>query len=355
MKISEALKILDLNKKYNTYNLKDISLEELKKSYHIKALNIHPDKNNSENSKEDFQNLQEAYIFLKKTITLDYSYNNAEDELNDDEDEYEIFDSSYTELIINFINILTRIKNNDSSNLDYQENVKKFKSDCYDYTYKLLEKLIEKLNIDTLEDIYLYLSNNYNFNSGENIENIDMDMENMEKDISNNGFSFKQNTLIIIKKILLKKLEEYNIYIINPTLKNLLNQELYKMELNDEILCIPLWHNELKYENNIIKIVPIIDNNYKISEDNNLHYYYYNTFENLINIMREQDKNKDFIPYIEIIIEHINIMIPLNELKLTKYQIYKVSNPNIGIPKINHNNILDVSRKGDILIHINLS
>jgi hypothetical protein len=353
MKISEALKILDLHKKYNTYNLKDISLEELKKSYHIKALNIHPDKNNSENSKENFQNLQEAYIFLKKTITLDYSYNNAEDNFNDDEDEYEIFDSSYTELIINFINILTKIKNNDSSNLDYQENVKKIKSDCYDYTYKLLEKLIEKLNIDTLEDIYLYLSNNYN--SGENIENIDMNMKNMEKDISNNEFSFKQNTLIIIKKILLKKLEEYNIYIINPTLKNLLNQELYKMELNDEILCIPLWHNELKYENNIIKIVAIIDNNYKIGEDNNLHYYYYNTFENLINIMREQDKNKDFIPYIEIIIEHINIMIPLNELKLTKYQIYKVSNPNIGIPKINHNNILDVSRKGDILIHLNLS
>ena len=150
-------------------------------------------------------------------------------------------------------------------------------------------------------------------------------------------------------------MQEYNIYIINPTLKNLLNHEIYKMELNDEILCIPLWHNELKYENNIIKIIPIIDNNYKITEDNNLHHYYYNTFENIINIMREQSKNTDFIPYIEIIIENINIMIPLNELKLTKYQTYKVSNTNIGLPKINHNNILDITKKGYILIHLNLS
>jgi len=308
-------------------------------------LNIHPDKNNSINSKEEFQNLHEAYLFLKKTINIDFSNENSDEYNNDQQNEYNIFDSSYNDLIINFINILTNIKNNDLSNLDYEENLKKFKSDCYDYTYKLLEKLIEKLNIDTLEDIYLYLSNNYIFNDGENIEN----------DISKNKFFFKENTLNIIKKILLKKLEEYNIYIINPTLKNLLNQEIYKMELNDEILCIPLWHNELKYENNIIKIVPHNDNKYKIIDNNNLHYYYYNTFENLISLLREQDENKNFIPYIEIIIENINIMIPLNELKLTKYQTYKVSNTNIGLPKINHNNILDITKKGYILIHISLS
>jgi hypothetical protein len=340
MKINDALKLLDLHEKYNIYNFKEITFEELKKNYHIKALNIHPDKNKSLNSKEEFQKLQSAYTFLKKTISLDFS--NVDHEFN--ENECDVFDSSYTELIINFINILTKIKNNDSSNLDYQENVKKFKSDCYEYTYKLLETLIEKLNIDSLEDIYIYLSNNYNLFYNEN------------NDVSNNNnVSFKENTLYIIKKILLKKLQEYNIYIINPTLKNLLNHEIYKMELNDEILCIPLWHNELKYENNIIKIIPIIDNNYKITEDNNLHHYYYNTFENIINIMREQSENADFIPYIEIIIENINIMIPLNELKLTKYQTYKVSNTNIGLPKINHNNILDITKKGYILIHISLS
>ena len=47
MKINfeNSLILLKLNNKYNSNNITDLTQEELKKSYHIMALNLHPDKN----------------------------------------------------------------------------------------------------------------------------------------------------------------------------------------------------------------------------------------------------------------------------------------------------------------------
>ena len=58
MNITNALTILELNNKYNIYNIGNLKLYELKKQYHILALNYHPDKNIKENSKEHFQNIK---------------------------------------------------------------------------------------------------------------------------------------------------------------------------------------------------------------------------------------------------------------------------------------------------------
>ena len=60
MDYEKAKKILDLKKNF-TY-------QELKKAYHLKALQYHPDKNPNEGEK--FKSIQEAYEFLQENHTL---------------------------------------------------------------------------------------------------------------------------------------------------------------------------------------------------------------------------------------------------------------------------------------------
>ena len=68
MKINSSLKKLNLNNKYNILNITELTNLELRKSYHIMALNYHPDKNKDDNAKEIFQEIADAYSFLYNII-----------------------------------------------------------------------------------------------------------------------------------------------------------------------------------------------------------------------------------------------------------------------------------------------
>ena len=338
MNISNALNILNLNNKYNIHNILELNNNELKKAYHINALIYHPDKNHSFNSTNNFQKIQEAYNYLHKLINININ-NNTYNCHN------ETYKTNYNDLLINFINILIKnyTNNNEIDKLDelneindIQFNVKKFKKDCMDYSYKLIENILDNLNIDLLEEIFNILNN----------KNI----------IYNNNTNNK--AIELIKKILLKKLKDYNIFIINSNLKNLLNSDVYKLIINSETeteteteteeLYIPLWHNELNYNNNIIKIHPIIQDNIKIDNENNIIVNYNDSFINIQKLIEKYE-----YPYFKIILEHLKLKIPLNELKITKNQKYIFYN--IGIPKINFKDIFDNSNKAKIIININLS
>ncbi len=327
MKIHDAIKNLELNNKYNIYNIHNLKISELKKQYHILALNYHPDKNisinsndNSNlNSKEQFQNINNSYLFLKNIITnIDNSYNS---DFNNSDFNNSDFDNNYYELIINFINIIIKDINNNIKIYDFQ-------NDCKKYMYEIIEKFINKLNLHVLQEIYKIL----------NLISDDTNKINIDIKIKN-----------IILETIKDKLKSYNIYIINTKLNNIINSEVYVMEYNEKTIYIPLWHNELNYDNNVFKIQPILESNITIDENNNIHYNYYSTYEKVISIIRENIHN---FPYIEIIIDKYNLAIPLNELYFKKYQKYIFKN--IGIPKINVNNVFENNNKANIIIHIYL-
>ena len=101
----------------------------------------------------------------------------------------------------------------------------------------------------------------------------------------------------------------------------------------------------MKFENNIIKIEPLLDDNITIDEHNNIHYTYYNNFNNIIELLKSNSN-------IAINLADQTIEININDLKFSKYQVYKVKHK--GIPKINTLAILDNSNKGDIYFHIHL-
>ena len=311
MKISDAIAILNIQN-YNITNIQYISYNELKKHYHIQALLYHPDKNNNtENSTLIFQNINCAFRTLKDVISAnDLSANDlSANDLNNDD--------SYNNLLINFINnVINYYNNNNVLNLD------EIKLEADKHLTMFLETLFSNLSLIILEDIYLLLAK------------------------FNNNYLLTNRIVTIIKKLIISILEKNAIYIINPTISNLLNSDIYKLNINNEYVYVPLWHNELAFENAIIKIYPLLATNMYLDSSNNIYYTYKNKFSTLL----ENIANN--INYIIITIDNNTYNIAINNLIMSKYQTYILKNQ--GIPVINSNNILDNSVKSSIIFHIYL-
>jgi len=302
MNVQIALSKLNLDNKYNIKNITELTSVELKRSYHIMALNYHPDKNKEMNAKERFQEIGEAYTFLHNIINSNI-YN-----IYENNTEEEIYDTPYTDLMINLLKML--LSKPDSGEIN------KFQKKCIEYTNKLLDQLFDKINLNVLEDIYKF--------------------------IVKNSMGLSEDMINVIKDLINKKLMKYNMYIISPSLENIMNSEIFKLEIEEDIVYVPLWHQEMVYENILIKIQPILPDNVTIDEYNNMHITYEERFINLLNLIKED------IKFIEI----NNYKVYLEELRLKKIQVVIFKNE--GISLINTNDILDNKTKGNVLIHIHL-
>jgi hypothetical protein len=332
MKISEALVILNI-KNYNMYNIHNISLNELKKYYHIQCLIYHPDKNNiCENSTLLFQNINSAYNVLKDIISTDDDHDNDDDDNDDNDANDDGKTNNYNDLLVTFLNFIIKYYSNNDALTGFKDDITKFKHNANIHIKAIITSLFDNFSIVILEDLYCYILKYNKLKSHENTENNENNIYNA--------------IIEIIKTILEEKLSNHSIYILTPKLTNLLNSDVYKLEINDVIVYIPLWHNEMKFENNIIKIEPLLDDTITIDEHNNIHYTYYNNFNNIIELLKSN--SNIFIDLVDQTIE-INI----NDLKFSKYQVYNVKHK--GIPKINTLNLLDNSNKGDIYFHIHLA
>jgi hypothetical protein len=351
MKISEALVILNI-KNYNMYNIHNISLNELKKYYHIQCLIYHPDKNNiCENSTLLFQNINSAYNVLKDIISANRENGDDVDDDNDDNDDDDdgCKNNNYNDLLVTFLNFIIKYYSNNDALTTFKDDITKFKHNANIHIKAIITSLFDNFSIVILEDLYLYLLKYNKLKSHENHEKYENNekYEKYEKyeNHENNENNIYNIIIEIIKTILEEKLSNHSIYILTPKLLNLLNSDVYKLEINDVIVYIPLWHNEMKFENNIIKIEPLLDDHVSIDNHNNIHYTYYNNFNNIIELLKSKSN-------IAIDLADQTIEININDLKFSKYQVYNVKHK--GIPKINTLNILDNSNKGDIYFHIHL-
>ena len=297
MKINDAIFIMEINKLYNKENILTLSILNLKKQYHLLARKYHPDKNNStKESTQKFKEINTAYIFLSHIL-------NTEEKENDD-----LYD-----MINELMDIIQK------SNLN---GFSEFKETCYGYITDILKELMSlyKYNPSILEDIYNILNTKY--------------------------FNIPNDVLDILNKTIEENLQKYNIYLINVEFSKIYNNEIYILDISDNKLYLPLWHSELQYENILIKINPIINENILIDNDNNLHIYYENKFESIIEMIRQN------INTLVINLDCITIDIPINNLFIKKNQIYKIQNT--GLSLINSKNIFDNSKKGDTFIHITI-
>jgi curved DNA-binding protein CbpA len=315
MNYKDAFEILEIDLSQTNYN--DISLGYLKEQFRKLALKNHPDKNgNTIESNDKFRQINEAYNYLKREIKFVTPINCKEYEEYDDEYKdvntslyFDIlkgfvesfFDGNYNEILTNIVKeIVTRGK-------------------------KLSVKLFDNLEKDTALNIYSFLSNN------------------------RSTLHLNAEILEIVRELVVKKYDNIEIYKLNPSINDLLNNNVYKLYINDELFLVPLWYNELYFDGSGCEIIvicePELTEDIIIDENNNI------ILKKEIDLQTELKNiiTNDLCINIKIGDKEYNI--PASNLYMKKEQNYRIKNG--GLSKFKKD-IYDVTEKADIIVQINI-
>lgn len=299
MDTKKAIKILEID-----CPLVQLNYKLVRKSYLKASLKYHPDKNFG--NEEKFKEIVKAYEFLCDSLPTE-KVEKGKTEKN--------FDTLLEELIIKFYP-----PKNDWTQIFIKTTIKNILNTCETFSYKIFEKLDKNRAIEVYE--FLNKINDYGFINKEAIEKM--------------------------QQIIKEKMKNDNIILLEPTLEDLLNDKIYKLDLSENIFYIPLWHNELYFDYNdnnitcdlIVKIEPELETNIFIDHNNNIFY------KKNINI-KDLYENES----IEIEICNKKFTLQSSDFKITKKnQIFKFENS--GILKINDSNYFDNNKRADIIFEL---
>jgi hypothetical protein len=319
MDIKKAFEILEID--IDSYN---VTAEILKKQYHIKSLQHHPDKNgNTIESTIKFREINEAYLLLRPVFTVEQRQSDVDADVDVDVDVEKELD--YTDLLNSFIT--------EFSNKKYINVLKEIITNC---SYKMFEKMSKSYSIE----IYNFLSQNKYI------------------------LHIRQEILTHVLEIIHNK-EIQNI-IINPSIDDLFENNIYKLNYKNSLYLVPLWHHEVYFDDEdscvvdddvsnfnadsndvdgkickefVVTCFPVLPNNIIIDEDNNFIVYLDIVFE--IDLLYKQN--------IYFYLGKKEFCIPINELQMKQTQVYVLKKQ--GISKIK-DEIDNVEEKSDIIVTI---
>lgn len=281
-------------------NLSDpITIKKIKKHYYKLALLYHPDKNDSKEASIKFCECNEAYIYLQKYFKISVEDQNLD----------------YKNIIKNCIKTLfPDIEWND---IFLDTTLNGVLNNCK----KISLKIFKKLDKEKALELYLFLS--------------------LHKEI----FSMDDTILKEMKIILQNKVNKENIIILNPTIDDLLDDKVFKLDIKNQVFLVPLWNYEVCYDISgndlIIYSIPEIDDNIMIDNENNIIYNFNSSIQDVL--------NKEFI----------TIEIGNKVLKIPRETLYIKNNQQFifkdnGILKIDEFNLFSTKNRGNIYINITL-
>lgn len=279
--------------------------EELKKEYYKLSLKYHPDRNKDDpSSTEKFQELYSAYECLCKDVDI---YNKDTSDINVDTN------NDYFTIFKRFL----------SHEYNIDVNSTTFIEDIINSCKKASLKIFENLDKKTAMNVFDY-------------------MEEYSEIVG-----IKDNVKDELKNILKNKIKNDECIILNSTIENMFNAEIYKLHYDNTDFYVPLWHDEITFDLSddkilLVKCIPDLPDHLKIDHNNNLHVYIKVCSSSIFNRKNIQVK----------ICDDIEFEIPVNELYITKYQIYTFYK--YGIPLINTENTFSTDKKGCIYVHIEI-
>jgi hypothetical protein len=289
MDYNKALKI------FNIKNLKQTTKEELKKKYYKLCLTYHPDKNNDMDAKEKFQEIGLAYELLNSSLS-----SSCENEIQENYDDIlmlfvkNIFKDKYKDIFVSIITLL------------------KTKFDLNSIS------LIEKLDKDDLMSLYSFLLK------------------------YKNVLSISSDILESLQKLIKEKYQNDIIITLNPTINDILNNNVYKLVIEDKTYFVPLWNTEVIFmldeRELIVKCIPDLPSHIII--DN---------YDLIITLEIPFDKNLLEKSSYTFFIQELEYSILLHDIVIKKEQYYTLKKKGISIPK---ENIYDITDRGDMIIHI---
>tara|TARA_A100001015_G_C14942280_1_gene693088 strand:+ start:37 stop:933 length:897 start_codon:yes stop_codon:yes gene_type:complete len=292
MDYNEAIKILEISQKHTQ--------ECIRRAYHKMALKHHPDKGGDP---EKFKKVLEA-----KNKLMNQFRKVPNEDIN-----YQV---SFSDLLAKLLKQLAPDVEWDSIFIDTTLN--EILKGCHNISLKVFSRLKKDRAIKIYEILSKY----------------------------NEIFCLRVETINSMKEIIKEKMKDDNIIILQPKIKDLMSDKIYKLELGNTIHYVPLWHNELYFDvsNNdlIVQIIPDIDNGLVIGPNNDVAMDYQ---LHILDAFTCNVKN--------IYIGGEKFTINTNELKLTdQKQVFTFKNR--GLLRINTNDIFDNSNRGDVFIAIKL-
>ena len=135
-------------------------------------------------------------------------------------------------------------------------------------------------------------------------------------------------------------------YILNPTIDDLFENNIYKLVVNGNTYLVPLWHTELYYDANghdiIVLCVPTLSDNVSIDENNNL----------LVDL---ELNDCNLTTLFDSVVIPVNLgkktfEIPIDALHIKRVQNYVLYNE--GISQIIEKDTYNTSKKANIIFNI---
>ena len=241
MDIQKAFEVLEINSM-------DISLEKLKKKYHKLALKYHPDKNgNTTESNEKFKKINDAYFYVKNEIENDVNMHIRFDKNKTESDKTNSQTGSYVNILNMFMESIFKENESSIDKTVFNNIIHTVLNGCTQISLKLFENLDKEKSIE----IYSFLSKYKNI------------------------LYISQDIINTIRDIIIEKCKNDEVYILNPSIDDLLENNVYKLKINDSIYFVPLWNNEVYFDGSgcdiIVKCIPELPTNITI-DDNNVLY-----------------------------------------------------------------------------------
>ena len=143
-----------------------------------------------------------------------------------------------------------------------------------------------------------------------------------------------------------QKMKNDNLIILNPSIDDILEDNIYKLDLQEKSFYIPLWCNEVEFavsekEDIIIKCICELASHIDIDKYNNIIYHFNGK---IAEVLREKS--------ISIKLGKKSLQLPAAELLIKEHQVYVFKNQ--GMLRINNDDIYDTSSRGDIVVNLSL-